>query len=112
MPKKHLQSVPLWALSLCCMQVGRKCLLLCGAAGMCVATLSAGVLVGAALRGDGGPAMQSPAQLAAGYLVVILVLFYVFNFAYSWGWVGKHTHVPEPLARTRHLQNVFSPLLE
>lgn len=66
-------------------QVGRKFLLLCGAAGMCLATLSAGVLVATALSGESGDAMQSPSQLAAGYIVVILVLFYVFNFAYSWG---------------------------
>ena len=70
-------------------QVGRKLLLLWGAAGMCLATLSAGLLVATVLRGDGGPATQSPAQLAVGYLVVILVLFYVFNFAYSWGWVHQ-----------------------
>lgn len=59
---------------------------------MCLATLSAGVLVGTVLRNDGGPSMPSVGQLAAGYIVVILVVFYVFNFAYSWGWVvRKHT---------------------
>ena len=53
---------------------------------MFLGTLSAGVLVATALRdSSGGPALSSTAQMAAGYIVVLLVLFYVFSFAYSWG---------------------------
>ena len=66
---------------------------------MFLGTLSAGVLVATALRdSSGGPALSSPAQMAAGYFVVLLVLFYVFSFAYSWGWVAKHTHAHQNLS--------------
>ena len=66
---------------------------------MFLGTLSAGVLVASALGDSSGDrASSSPAQVAAGYFVVLLVLFYVFSFAYSWGWVAKHTHAHQSLS--------------
>ena len=86
-------------------QAGRKLLLLLGGAGMSIVVLLAGIL--AAVRDDIAMATASTlipsnqnssnetasvaptaAEYALGYLIVVMVMLFVFNFAYSWGLVN------------------------
>jgi len=60
------------------MQVGRKALMLSGALGMLFSMATAATLILAFRVEDGG-------STAVGYIVVVLICFFVFNFAYGWG---------------------------
>ena len=62
-----------------CFQVGRKALLLMGGIGMLFSMLAAAtiLLVFNVEEEEGGS--------VAGYITVVLVCFFVFNFAYGWG---------------------------
>lgn len=62
------------------LQLGRKALLLLGGAGMFLAIfIAASIILTWRVRqeeAEGG---------VAGYMVVIFICFFVFNFAYGWG---------------------------
>ena len=62
-------------------QIGRKPLLLVGGIGMLASIVGAGVVI----QATGVDKMHMDHHIAAGYAVVILVCFFVFNFAFSWG---------------------------
>jgi sugar porter (SP) family MFS transporter len=82
-------------------KVGRKLLLLFGGAGMCVVVMLSGVLAAvqddiamtrlstssSAANASNGTStdMTTVAEYALGYLIVVMVMLFVLNFAYSWG---------------------------
>ena len=65
-------------MALCPAQVGRKALLLSSSLGMLFSMATAATLILAFQVEEGG-------SRAVGYIVVILICFFVFNFAYGWG---------------------------
>ena len=62
-------------------QVGRKALLLLGALGMLSSILAAAGII-QIWHVDGE---DSSGSQVAGYMVVLCICFFVFNFAYGWG---------------------------
>ena len=64
------------------LQVGRKALLLLGSVGMFFSMLMAATLI---VSFRGLEEEEDNNDKAVGYVVVLLVCFFVFNFAYSWG---------------------------
>ena len=64
------------------LQVGRKALLLLGGLGMILSMTGAAtvLLVFRVEEEEGGGSV-------AGYVTVTLICFFVFNFAYGWGYV-------------------------
>ena len=64
-------------------QIGRKALLLLGSTGMFFSMLLAATFIVAFRVGLEGEDEET--SRAVGYVIVLLVCFFVFNFAYSWG---------------------------
>ena len=65
-------------------QIGRKALLLLGSTGMFFSMLLAATFIVAFRVGLEGEDEET--SRAVGYVIVLLVCFFVFNFAYGWGY--------------------------
>ena len=78
----HSNGVCYLEVSFMLLQVGRKALLLLGGLGMILSMTGAAtvLLVFRVEEEEGGGSV-------AGYVTVTLICFFVFNFAYGWGYV-------------------------
>ena len=73
--------LPRYSLHFLPVQIGRKALLLLGSLGMLLSILTAGTIILVWRVGEA----DSGGVNIAGYVVVVFVCFFVFNFAYGWG---------------------------